>query len=75
MQRKINKEKAADLLNVSRPYLIQLLEEGSIPYRKVGTKECILTKDVIRYKKAVYKKRYKALEELTKQAQELNMGY
>lgn len=68
-------QEAADLLNVSRPYLIHLLKEGKIPYRKVGTKRRILAKDVIRYKKAIYKKRYKALEELTKQAQELDMGY
>lgn len=68
-------QEAADLLNVSRPYLIQLLKEGKIPHRKVGTKRRILAKDVIRYKKAIYKKRYKALEELTKQAQELGMGY
>jgi len=68
-------QEAADLLNVSRPYVILLLKEGKIPYRKVGTKRRILAKDVIRYKTAIDKKRYKALEELTKQAQELNMGY
>jgi len=68
-------QEAADLLNVSRPYLINLLKEGKIPYRNVGTKRRILAKDIIRYKKAIDKKRYKALEELTKQAQELDMGY
>lgn len=68
-------QEAANLLNVSRPYLITLLEEGKIPYRKVGTKRRILAKDVIRYKVAINKKRYKALEKLAAIGQELNIGY
>lgn len=68
-------QEAADLLNVSRPYFIQLLKKGDIPFRKVGTKRRILAKDVIRYKADISKKRYKALKALTKQAQELDMGY
>ena len=68
-------QEAADLLNVSRPYLINLLKEGKIPFHKVGTKRRILAKDVLRYKVSIDKKQLKALEALTKQAQELDMGY
>lgn len=68
-------QQGADLLNVSRPFFINLLNEGKIPFRKVGTKRRILANEIIKYKTAVYKKSYKALEELTQQAQELKMGY
>jgi excisionase family DNA binding protein len=68
-------QEAADLLNVSRPYFINLLKEGKIPFHKVGTKRRILAKDVIAYKTAIDKKRQEVLNLLSKQAQELNMGY
>ena len=68
-------QEAADLLNVSRPYLIKLLKEGKIPSRKVGTKRRILAEDILRYKASIDKKRLKALEALVKQGQQLDMGY
>ena len=66
---------AAGLLRVSRPFLIKLLDEGQIPYRKVGRHRRILAKDVLAYRQANFKKRNKVLDELTDQAQELNWGY
>lgn len=68
-------QEAADLLHVSRPYLIHLLKEGKIPFRNVGTKRRILAEDVLRYKTIIDRKRLKTLEALTKQAQDLDMGY
>lgn len=66
---------AAEILNVSRPYLIKLLEEGHIPYRKVGTHRRIRLDDVMRYRTAIDQTREVVLDHLVAEAQEQDMGY
>lgn len=68
-------QEAADILNISRPYIVKLLETGEIPYRKIGIRRRIRYQDLIAYKEQIDSERMKALEELTEQAQELKMGY
>lgn len=68
-------QEAANLLNVSRPFLIGLLEKNKMPYRKVGTRRKILFKDLMSYKDSMYNARMKTLDDLSKDAQDLNMGY
>jgi excisionase family DNA binding protein len=68
-------QEAADLLNVSRPYLIKLLESNKIPFHKVGRHRRIRFEDLMNYKTQIDNDRMQALDELAAQAQELNMGY
>ncbi len=68
-------QEAADILNVSRPFVIQLIETKQLPHRKVGTHRRILFSDVMDYKRRVDAARLESLRELAEQAQELNMGY
>jgi excisionase family DNA binding protein len=68
-------QQAADILNVSRPFLIKLIEDGQIPYRKVGTHRRIRFEDLMVYKRDIDNKRRDVLADLVSEAQELNMGY
>lgn len=71
----ISTQQAAEMLNVSRPHLVKLLEQGEIPFKKVGSHRRVLLKDLMGYEKRLAKTREEQLDFLAKQAQNLNLGY
>ena len=68
-------QQAADLLNVSRPHLVQQLEKGELPFHKVGTHRRIKMVDLMTYRRRTQENSRTALQELADQAQELGLGY
>ena len=68
-------QEAADLLNVSRPHLVKLLEDGQLPFHKTGKHRRVKFADLMQYKSAREQASEQAMAELAQQSQELGMGY
>lgn len=64
-------QQAADLLRVSRPFVVKLLESGAIPHRKVGRHRRVRYADLIAYRAKSEGARAEALDELSGIAQEM----
>lgn len=65
-------QQAADMLNVSRPYLIGLLEDHKIPYTMVGTHRRIAFADLRDYQRTDYQRRRSIVDELARLGEELD---
>ena len=68
-------QEAANILNVSRPHLVKLVEDGIIPFSRTGTHRRIRYQDLMAYRDKRLQESREALDELTAQAQENDMGY
>jgi excisionase family DNA binding protein len=66
-------QEAADLLNVSRPFLIEQIESGEIPHHKVGTHRRIYLNDLMGYKDRIDRTSSQGLDEMVAISQELGM--
>lgn len=74
LDNEIGTQEAADLLGVSRPHLVKLLEEGALPHRKVGVQRRLLAGDVIAYKERERQARKKILAELAAEDERLHLN-
>ena len=67
-------QQAADILNVSRPFLVDLLKSGQIEYHKVGTHRRVYMNDLMRYKNRREGNRTEGLKDLQRLGQEYDAG-
>jgi excisionase family DNA binding protein len=74
VNREVTTQQAADLLNVSRQYLVRLLDEGRIAFRKTGKHRRLRIEDVLKFKDERDKDRRAGLRELSQMTQEFG-GY
>lgn len=68
-------QEAADLLNVSRPTLIKLLDDHQIPFHRTGNRRKVRFNDIKLYQHQIETQRLQALDELSQLDQELGLGY
>lgn len=73
MNAELTTQQAADLLNVSRPYLVRLLESGQIEFRKVGTHRRVMAESLYDYKRRALVAQKDAADELSALGQEMGL--
>jgi excisionase family DNA binding protein len=71
--RMLTTRQAAEMLNVSRPFLIQLLEREEIPFEMVGTHRRVAIEDILRYRAQRSERRREILRTLSEEADELGI--
>ena len=74
VHKELTTQQAADLLNVSRQYLVRLLDEGRIPYTRTGKHRRLRIDDVLAYKQTRDRERDESLNELARLSEEFG-GY
>jgi excisionase family DNA binding protein len=75
IEKEISPNEAADLLNVSRPYVLKLMNEGKLPFIRVGAHRRLLASEVLAYKQKQMAESRAAMQELNALSREMDMGY
>jgi excisionase family DNA binding protein len=71
----VTTQQAADYLNVSRPFVVKLLEEQELPFRMVGNRRRIRFEDLAELKRRDDARRKEVLDALSNEGQKLSLGY
>jgi len=71
----VTTQQAADYLNVSRPFVVKLLEEHELPFRMVGNRRRIRFEDLAELKRRDDARRKEVLDALSDEGQKLSLGY
>lgn len=73
--KQLTTQQAAEMLHMSRPHLIKLLDRGEIPFERIGTHRRLMVEDVLAYRSARARARETQLDELSQLSQDLEDGY
>lgn len=73
--KELTTKEAADILNLSRPFLVKLLDRGDMPYHRVGTHRRLNVEDVLAYRELRAARRREKLRELTELSEHVEGGY
>jgi excisionase family DNA binding protein len=73
LEAELSTQQAAEIMGVSRPFFVKLLESGRIPFRKIGEHRRVRYQDLLDYLEANKTARMRALDEMTAEAQQLGL--
>jgi excisionase family DNA binding protein len=73
--KELTTKEAADILGVSRPFLVRLLDRGEIPYHRVGTHRRLRVEDILGYRELRAQRRREQLRKLTELSEQVEGGY
>jgi len=73
LEGELTTQQAAEILGVSRSYLVRLLDRGAIPFHKVGAHRRVKVKDLLAYMEAARRRGEERMEELIRESQELGL--